>query len=463
MRKRGNARGAKGPCHGSVSEERKESRLSASSTTGNRRVKLPEKLSLLRPKLNEKARREPKFRFYALSDRIYRWDTLETAYRMIRRKGGKPGIDGVSFTDIERGGCGAFVRGIQRDLQEKSYRADPVLRVEIPKANGGKRPLGIPTIQDRLVQMAVLLIVEPILEADFLDCSYGFRPGRSAHDALGDLRASVAEGWASVYDADLRSYFDRIPHEQLMKCLKKRISDRSVLKLIRMWLQAPVVERGKGPGSRNRQGTPQGGVISPLLANLYLHWFDWMFYRSREGPGRKGLARMVRYADDFVVLMRGREPGVVNWVQETLQQRFQLQINEEKTRELDLREPGASLDFLGFTFRWDRDKGGRRWKYLNVTPSKRSLSREREKLREMTSQSQCYKPIPRLIRDVNRHLSGWSNYYRFGYSRPALRHINSYVRLRLSCHLHRRSQRPFRPPSNVSLYRHLQRLGLIYL
>ena len=248
-----------------------------------------------------------------------------------------------------------------------------------------------------------------------------------------------------------------------MRCLKKRISDRSVLKLIRMWLQAPVVERGKGPGSRNRQGTPQGGVISPLLANLYLHWFDWMFYRSREGPGRKGLARMVRYADDFVVLMRGREPGVVNWVQETLQQRFQLQINEEKTRELDLREPGASLDFLGFTFRWDRDKRGRRWKYLNVTPSKRSLSREREKLREMTSQSQCYKPIPRLIRDVNRHLSGWSNYYRFGYSRPALRHINSYVRLRLSCHLHRRSQRPFRPPSNVSLYRHLQRLGLIYL
>jgi RNA-directed DNA polymerase len=382
---------------------------------------------------------------------------------MIRRNGGKPGIDGVSFTDIERGGCEAFVRGIQRDLQEKSYRADPVLRVHIPKANGGERPLGIPTIKDRLVQMAVLLMVEPILEADFLDCSYGFRPGRSAHDALGDLRASVAEGWVSVYDADLRSYFDRIPHEQLMRCLKKRISDRSVLKLIRMWLQAPVVERGKGPGKSNRQGTPQGGVISPLLANLYLHWFDWMFYRSREGPGRKGVARMVRYADDFVVLMRGREPGVVNWVKETLQQRFQLQINEEKTRELDLREPGASLDFLGFTFRWDRDKRGRRWKYLNVAPSKRSLSREREKLREMTSKSQCYKPIPRLIREVNRHLLGWSNYYRFGYSRPALRHINSYVRLRLSCHLHRRSQRPFRPPSNVSLYQHLKRLGLIYL
>lgn len=437
--------------------------MSQRSTTGNRRIKLPEKLSLLRQKLNEKARREPKFRFYVLYDRIYRRDTLETAYRLIKRNGGKPGVDGLSFSTIESAGSETFIDEIQRSLQEKGYRADPVLRVKIPKSNGGHRPLGIPTIKDRLVQMAVLLILEPIFEADFLDCSYGFRPGRSAHDALDELRQSLKEGWASVYDADLRSYFDTIPHDQLMRCLEKRIADRSTLKLIRMWLKAPVVESGKGPGRKNRQGTPQGGVISPLLANLYLHWFDWMFYQSSNGPGRRGEARMVRYADDFLVLMRHSEQRTIGWIKQTLEERFKLQINEEKTRELNLRQDGKSLDFLGFTFRWDRDKRGRNWKYLNVMPSKQSLSRERQKLREMTSKQQCFKPIPRLISELNRHLLGWSNYFSFGYPRPAFRNLNFYVRLRLRRHLHRRSQRPFRPPDNVSLYQHLKQLGLTYL
>ena len=438
--------------------------MNESSTTGNRQLKLPEKLSLLRRKLNQKALKEPKFRFYALYDRIYRRDTLETAYRLIRRNGGKPGVDGVSFPAIESSGSEAFIEEIQRSLQEKSYRADPVLRVSIPKANGGQRPLGIPTIKDRLVQMAVLLILEPIFEADFLDCSYGFRPGRSAHDALEDLRQSLQEGWVSIYDADLQSYFDTIPHAQLMRCLESRISDRSTLKLVRMWLKAPIVEgRGQGPGKRNRQGTPQGGVISPLLANLYLHWFDWMFYCSQEGPGRRGIARMIRYADDFVVLMRKRERSVLNWMEGTLQKRFQLQLNPEKTRELNLEKDGEKLNFLGFTFRWDRDKLGRNGKYLNVTPSQSSLLREQQKLREMTSKRQCFKPIPQLISELNRHLQGWSNYFSLGYPRPVFRKINFYVRLRLRRHLGRRSQRPFRPPRNVSLYHHLKDLGLIYL
>jgi RNA-directed DNA polymerase len=196
--------------------------LNESSTTENRQLKLPEKLSGLRQKLNQKALREPKFRFYALYDRIYRWDTLQTAYRLIRRNGGKPGIDGLSFSTLEKSGVESFLREIQRSLQEKTYQADPVLRVYIPKANGGQRPLGIPTIKDRLVQMATLLILEPIFEADFLDCSYGFRPGRSAKDALKELRQSLQEGWVSVYDADLRSYLETASyytpiHERLSK------------------------------------------------------------------------------------------------------------------------------------------------------------------------------------------------------------------------------------------------------
>ena len=446
-----------------VSDQRKESRLNQSSTTGNRQIKLPEKLSLLRQKLNQKALKEPKFRFYALYDRIYRLDTLETAYRLIRRNGGKPGVDGLSFSAIESQGSESFIEEIQRSLQEKSYRADPILRVYIPKASGGQRPLGIPTIKDRLVQMAALLILEPIFEADFLDCSYGFRPGRSAHDALEDLRQSLQEGWVSIYDADLQSYFDTIPHRQLMCCLESRISDRSTLKLIRQWLKAPVVENGKGPGKRNRKGTPQGGVISPLLSNLYLHWFDRMFYQSSKGPGRRGLARMVRYADDFVVLMRQNERSVLDWIERTLRERFQLQLNSEKTQELNLRKDGEKLNFLGFTFRWDRDKQGRNWKYLNVTPSQQSLLREQQKLREMTSKRQCFKPIPQLISELNRHLLGWSNYFSFGYPRPVFRKINFYVRLRLRRHLGRRSQRPFRPPKNASLYQHLKDLDLIYL
>jgi len=447
-----------------VSDFGKESRLNESSTTENRQFKLPEKLSLLRRKLNQKARKEPKFRFYALYDRIYRPDTLQTAYGLIRRNGGKPGIDGVSFSALEASGVESFLRGIQRSLQEKTYRADPILRVYIPKANGGQRPLGIPTIKDRLVQMAVLLILEPIFEADFLDCSYGFRPGRSAKDALQELRQSLQEGWVSVYDVDLRSYFDTIPHDQLMRCLESRIADRSTLKLIRMWLKAPIVEaKGNGPGKRNRKGTPQGGVISPLLSNLYLHWFDWMFYRGQEGPGRRGIARMVRYADDFVVLMRNRERSVWNWMEQTLQKRFQLEINTEKTRELNLRKNGEKLDFLGYSFRWDKDKLGRNGKYLNVMPSEKSLKRERQKLRELTSKERCFQPIPDLIEELNRHLGGWANYFSYGYPRPAFRKMNFYVRLRLRRHLHRRSQRAFRPPKNVSLYRHLNDLGLIYL
>jgi RNA-directed DNA polymerase len=330
------------------------------------------------------------------------------------------------------------------------------------------RPLGIPTVRDRVAQMATLLILEPIFEADFEDCSYGFRPNRSAHQALEEIRTHLKAGFQAVYDADLKGYFDSIPHDQLMACLRMRVVDRSVLKLIRMWLETPVVEPGgdKGePGkwSRSKQGTPQGGVISPLLANVYLHWFDKLFNRA-DGPAQWANARLVRYCDDFVVLARYQGPRLRGWIEEKIENWLGLEINRDKTRVVDLREEKASLDFLGYTFRWYRDQYGRDTKYLNVEPSNKALQRERDRISEMTDRRQGCTPIPRLIDRLNRQTEGWANYFSLGYPRKAYRNINWHLGYRLANHLKRhRSQRPYQLPEGMSLYEHLQRLGLKFL
>lgn len=311
--------------------------------------------------------------------------------------------------------------------------------------------------------MATLLILEPIFEADFEDCSYGFRPGRSAHQALEEICGHIKAGYQAVYDADLKGYFDSIPHNNLLACVRMRVADRNILTLIRMWLETPVVEKGEnGEPDKWRKpgkGTPQGGVISPLLSNLYLHWFDKLFYRE-DGPAKWANAKLVRYADDFVVLARYQGERLTGWIESKIEGWMRLEINREKTQVVNLKKEGEKLDFLGFTFRYDEDLEGRGWRYLNVIPSAKALKKEKEKIHEMTNHRQCMKPIPDLIEELNRHLKGWKNYFNFGYPRQAFRDINEYVLGRLTQHLRRRSQRPFCPPEGVSYYEQNAKFGL---
>lgn len=414
----------------------------------------------LQQKLYAKAKQEPRFRFYALYDRIYRKDVLWSAWSRVAANDGAPGVDGIRIADLLKDGeaLEQLLSGLHLDLKARTYRPSAVKRVTIPKAKGKRRPLGIPTVRDRIAQMAALLVLEPIFEADLLDCSHGFRPGRKAHDALDAIKQAVNQGRHAVLDADLKSYFDTIPHDKLMVSVERRVSDGSVLRLIRQWLRAPIVEEPGQPPRRPGSGTPQGGVLSPLLANVYLHWLDKSFH-SVHGPGYWANARLIRYADDFVICARFIDHRITNWLAR-LMGRLDLVLNEDKTRVIRLSPGGDALDYLGFTIR----VAPSRFKdevFSVLTPSQESVTRAMRKVSDLTGTKFGFLPAQVVVANVNRFLQGWSGYFRYGYAGAALRKVDWHAQCCLVRHLKRRSQRPYRRPKDETWYQHLHgKMGL---
>jgi len=433
-------------------------------TTTEVRGDLPETLTRLRAKLGQKAKQEPKFRFYSLYGHLTRDDVLEAAWRQVKRNGGAAGIDGMTIDSVEdrEGGVKAFLEEVKASLVMRTYRASPVKRVYIPKSDGRMRPLGIPTVKDRLVQAALLLIIEPIYETDFQDCSHGFRPGRSAHDAIEEIRVCMHSGKRQVYDGDLQSYFDSIPHDKLMKSVEVRIVDSRVLKLIRMWLTAPVWEPGK-PMQGTRGGTPQGGVISPLLANIYLNWFDKLFYQA-SGPGTWAKAELIRYSDDFVILVRYLTLKIVRWVENLLEGRLGLKINREKTRVIDLEEPKSKVRFLGYEFRWSKTLKDPKKKYCQHHASDKAVKKAMEKIRQLTSTTRGNAEVKVIVKQLNRFLRGWGQYFCKGVPSTAFAKINWYTERRMRNFLERRSQRGYKQHlRDGGWYAHFRKLELMVL
>ena len=403
-----------------------------------------ERVQLYQRKLYLKAKQEKGYKFYILYDKIFLHYILAESWKRVKANGGSAGVDGQTFEMIEAGGVDNFLKTLTEELRQQTYQPSAVKRVWIPKSNGEKRPLGIPTIKDRVAQMSCKLVLEPIFEADFEDSSYGFRPKRSAHGAVAKIKEHLKAGKTEVYDADLSKYFDSIPHDKLMIALGERIADQRVLSLIEKWLKAPVNEDGKlSGGKKDKEGTPQGGVISPLLSNLYLHLLDRIVNSATSMFKKVGIV-MVRYADDFVLMGKTLSEAAMSKVKDLLG-RMGLTINEKKSRQLDARE--TPFNFLGFVFRYDQShKDPQGSKFWNVKPNEKSNKKIRDKIGEALKKMGHYRPEG-LVGELNAMLRGWLNYFDIkGVSYPfvAKRKLNYYLRLRLHKYFNRKSQRKSR-------------------
>lgn len=403
----------------------------------------PQKLQRLQEALYAKAKQEPAFRFYCLYDKVYREDILAHAYALNRQQGGASGVDGQTFADIEAYGLQRWLAERREELRTGRYRPQPVRRVLIPKADGGQRPLGIPTIRDRVVQTAAKLVLEPIFEADFDEAAYGYRPHRSALQAVQQVHAALRAGRTEVVDADLSAYFDTIPHAELMRCVARRCCDRKLLHLVKMWLQVPVEQgdargrRWRSGGQHRHRGTPQGGVISPLLANIYMHRYIKAFRTSgfRERYG----AVVVVYADDFVVLCRHGARHVLEATRRWMT-RMGLQLNESKT---GLRNGWCEMfDFLGYTFGpLYSPRTGRR--YLGATPSKQALSRLKAAIRTQLRPGNLASR-EEVVAQLNRLVRGWATYFAYGTLTRTRHTVDRYVADRVRHFLRRRHKVPGR-------------------
>jgi RNA-directed DNA polymerase len=421
----------------------------------------PTKLEELQGKLYAKAKAEPAFRFYQLYDKLYRGDVLEEALRRAKANRGAPGVDGQSFEQVAEYGEDLWLKELQRELQEKRYQPQAVRRVLIPKPGGGERPLGIPTIKDRVAQTAAKLILEPIFEADLSEAAYGYRPGRSGIQAVKEVHQELRKGRTEVVDADLSKYFDTIPHAELMKSVARRVSDKAVLHLLKMWLKVPVEERDEqgrprySGGKQSKQGTPQGGVISPLLANIYINRLLKAFGGS-ELMKRSG-AKIVNYADDFVVLCKKGATQVLAQVRGWVEG-MKLKVNEEKTSIRDARK--EHFRFLGYEFGpMVFKKTGAR--YLGARPSKKAVSTARETIHQILRRERVERW--EFIRaELNQFLRGWAGYFSYGLTHPAFHVLDIHVAERVRNLLRRRHKLP----ASTARFRYVevhQELGVLEL